>query len=264
MSSAVKPTYSSYTYDSPNGIKRLIHRKRYSNVLKGLGITKESRILDFGCGDGRLFRVLLDQGTADPANLIGFDPVPDMQVQFGQLVPESTIVADSRQIPSPKQGEEFDFLFCCEVLEHLTPHQTAITFAEFQRLGSSRTKFIIEVPIEIGLFGALKNIYRRVASGVNIPWSLIAKSLFGMKIQRSPRITSSGHETFDHPGYSFKQTKKELLQFMRIAYEFNDPFRRTSFILNNSHIFVAHLTSEIRRTPATMETLVGSSGRHDN
>jgi ubiquinone/menaquinone biosynthesis C-methylase UbiE len=164
-----------------------------------------------------------------------------MQEQFDQLVPESKIYRESRDIATPASDKEFDYIFCCEVLEHLTPKQTENAFSEFKRLGGTKTIFVIEVPIEIGLFGAIKNIYRRVISRTYIPWSLIYKSLIGGHVVRQPRMTASGYETFEHPGYSFKTTKEDLSKFMDIESEFNDPFRNASFIVNNSHIFVSRL-----------------------
>lgn len=241
MSPVQKPTYSSYTYDSPNAVKRAIHRRRYANVLRHLGITPRSRVLDYGCGDGRLFRIMLDKGMADPGRLVAFDPVPDMQAQFARLVPEVRIFAESAHIPDPAPGTGFDFIFCCEVLEHLSPEHTEATFREFQRLGGPATVFVVEVPIEIGFFGAMKNVYRKVFAGVRIPWRVIARAMLGAGTARSPRVTSSGQTTFDHPGYSFKTTRQQLIAFMDIVDEFNDPFRKAPYVVNNSHIFVARL-----------------------
>jgi hypothetical protein len=80
-----------------------------------------------------------------------------------------------------------------------------------------------------------------VISRASIPWALIIKSLFGIRIIRRPRMTASGQETFEHPGYSFKTTRDELTQFMHVDAEFNDPIRNASFNFGNSHIFVARL-----------------------
>src|SRR5882762_314973 len=132
--SGIRPTYSSYTYDSPNAIKRALHRHRYRNILKGLNIHSATRVLDYGAGDGRLFRVMIDECGASPAKLIAFDPVPAMRKEFSALVPECSIFGDCEEIKTPKPGEGFDYVFSCEVFEHLTGPQIEIALAQFMRL----------------------------------------------------------------------------------------------------------------------------------
>jgi SAM-dependent methyltransferase len=235
------PTYSSYTYNSPNALKRVLHRNRYINILRHLKINWDSRIFDFGAGDGRLFRVMIDDYSADPNKLVAFDPVPAMRDEFVKLVPEAQIYGDCREIAAPSAGDEFHYIFCCEVFEHLTDPQIEIALAEFGRLAGLSTVFLVEVPIEIGPAGLLKNLYRRFKSGVDIPVALIVKALLGFDQKREPRRTPSGEETFEHPGYSFKATRKLLSRIMVISSEFNDPFRHAPFIVNNSRIFVGKL-----------------------
>ncbi len=95
-------TYSSYTYDAPNSLKRALHRRRYKNILKNLNIGAESRVLDYGAGDGRLFRVLIDNYGADPEKLVAFDPVPAMITEFESLVPEARIFSRCSDIATPR------------------------------------------------------------------------------------------------------------------------------------------------------------------
>jgi len=245
-------TYSSYTYDSPNKIKRALHRNRYLNILKDIKISKDTRVFDFGAGDGRLFRVLIDEYGANPDRLVAFDPVPTMLDEFSRLVPEARIVNNSKEIVTPLSGEEFDYIFCCEVFEHLTDPQIEIALDELKRLAGPRTTFLIEVPIEIGPVGLLKNLYRRFKSHIDIPASVMLKALFGIEQQRKPRITASGEETFEHPGYSFRTTRLIISRIMAISTEFNDPFCRLPFHLNNSRIFTGKLRP-IRNYPKHAE-----------
>jgi len=157
----ISPTYSSYTYDSPSKLKRLLHRHRHAQILRPLTITWNTKIVDFDAGDGRLFRVLIDQYGADPGKLVAFDPEPVMIDGFRTLVPEARIVGNSREISTPLPGNEPDYIFCCEVLEHLMDPQIETALAELKRLAGPQTTFVIAVPIEIGPAGLLKNLFRR-------------------------------------------------------------------------------------------------------
>lgn len=237
----IRPTYSSYTYDSPNGIKRALHRHRYRNILKGLNIDSATRVLDYGAGDGRLFRIMIDELGASPANLIAFDPVPAMRREFAVLVPECSVFGDCEEIKTPKPGEGFDYVFSCEVFEHLSGSQIEFTLAQFVRLAGPQTVFVVEVPIEIGPVGLMKNLYRRFKSGVDISTLVMLKALFGYEQMRKPRVTPSGEETFEHPGFSFVTTGRLLSRIMTISQVFNDPFRRAPFIFNNSRIMVGRM-----------------------
>lgn len=235
-------TYSSYTYDAPNSLKRALHRRRYKNILKSLNIGAESRVLDYGAGDGRLFRVLIDNYGADPEKLVAFDPVPAMITEFESLVPEARVFSRCSDIATPdSENCGFDFIFCCEVFEHLTEPQVDQALLDFARLASPNTVFVIEVPIEIGPSGFAKNLFRRLKSNVDIPWSVMGKALVGLEQNRKPRITSSGEMTFEHPGYSFRTTRRILSRVLRISEEFNDPWPSAPFVFNNSRVFVARL-----------------------
>ncbi len=239
----VAPVYSSYTYSSPNLIKRTLHQNRYKNLLKGLKIDRNTRVLDIGAGDGRLFRIMIDEHSADPNKLIAFDPIPSIINQFNILVPEVQIFSDCKEIATPNTDSKFDYIFCCEVFEHLTDSQIEDVMAEFERLAAPDTIFVVEVPIELGPVGLMKNVYRRFNSGVDISFTLMIKALLGIKQERPSRFTAEG-ESFDHPGYSFRVTRQILSRIMIISSEFNDPFRHAPFVVNNSRIFIGKLRSK--------------------
>ena len=69
------------------------------------------RLLDVGCGDGRVAKFLIDRGH----EVIGIDWSVEALVHY----PGKAIVCDITQ-PWPFKRNEFDGAICTEVLEHLT------------------------------------------------------------------------------------------------------------------------------------------------
>jgi SAM-dependent methyltransferase len=239
----VSVSYASHTFDDPNPIKRLLHRHRFPALVGECPVPPEGKVLDFGCGDGRLFRILIDQFGVSSDRLTGFDPNPDIQPQFRALVPEAEFVGREEDIQRPEGG--FEAIFCFEVFEHLTRKQTERAVPELARLISPTGLLYVEVPIEVGPPGFLKNIYRRVMNDERIPLGLMLRSLVGLKVERQPRILPDGSPTFEHPGYSFAQTRRDLQKRFVIEREFSNPFPILPFFINNVRVF------SCRRIPAS-------------
>jgi SAM-dependent methyltransferase len=227
-------TYASHTYDDTNPVKRAVHRARFPNLIRNCGLPADGMLLDFGCGDGRLFRILIDDFGIGPGRLVGYDPAPKMEAEFRALVPEVPFYRSLDDLPRPTGG--YAGIFCFEVFEHLGRRETLDAVKALRRLSGG--PLFVEVPIEVGPPGLLKNLYRRFVNGVEIPWALALRSLCGLRVERSPRRLPCGEVTFEHPGYAFAQTAEDLRKHFAIARTFNAPFTFLPFLLNNVRVFI--------------------------
>ena len=83
------------------------------------------------------------------------------------------------------QPSSFTLIYCMEVCEHLTDRSLDELLQNITSLASSRARIIIGVPIETGLSGFLKSIYRTAHGGrQSASIAQAFRALFGMKIER--------------------------------------------------------------------------------
>lgn len=92
------------------------------------------RIVDVGCGDGRVSRVLIERGHT----VVGID----WSSKSLQHFPGETRVCDIRK-PWPF-SEPFDGAICCEVLEHLMPDEAGQVVAQLRE--NSTQGILVTVP----------------------------------------------------------------------------------------------------------------------
>lgn len=103
-------------------------------------LTRESRILDFGCGDGRHVYEYRDAGF----NAYGFDirpapmyrcPADEQYFRFaltGKPMNVSDFLIDQAWYLIPFEAEFFDFVFSSETMEHVQDHE--LVFRETARV----------------------------------------------------------------------------------------------------------------------------------
>jgi 2-polyprenyl-3-methyl-5-hydroxy-6-metoxy-1,4-benzoquinol methylase len=90
-------------------------------AASGLGEVRGKRVLDVGCGKGRLSRVLRDWG----ANVVGIDPVPRF-LQVASINARGAHFVLGTVTRLPFLDGAFDSLICVEVLEHVPDVEAAI------------------------------------------------------------------------------------------------------------------------------------------
>lgn len=76
--------YKSYTYNSSSAIQRWVHNKRFGDAIKLLKLNKNTRLLDYGCGDGRL--LALCGVIVESRKLFGFEPCNDLRLEADELL----------------------------------------------------------------------------------------------------------------------------------------------------------------------------------
>ena len=88
---------------------------RVAAALEFFGSISQNRLIDVGCGKGRLAEHLLARG----AFVFGVDPSSEMLAPAGRIRGLALALASATALPS--RDGSFDFAVCAEVLQHI-PH----------------------------------------------------------------------------------------------------------------------------------------------
>lgn len=112
------------------------YRELHGFVSSHVDVTSMSSILDVGCGPGYLLKVLAD---ANPdARLAGFDLSPAVLKAASEVCPRASF--DTHDVYN-EIDQDFDLIFCTEVLEHLDyPHRA------LDRIVGAASQIVLTVP----------------------------------------------------------------------------------------------------------------------
>ena len=130
----------------------------------------------------------------------GFDPELLHEMTFEG----ATTYDDTNQLIADHRGA-FDIVFCMEVCEHLNSNAMFHSSSNIKTLVKPDATIVFGVPIETGLSGFVKNLYRWTRGGrQNATLGRAVKSLFGLWIPRacSPRGWIGSHLGFDARAFS--------------------------------------------------------------
>lgn len=117
--------------------------KRWSNVLDLLSghIHPTHRIVDVGCGKGGLLMALRSCGFQ---NLVGIEP----SLECRQTLSEQNITYYPTVKDALRQGETFDCVLCCQILEHVLA--LGAFLADIGKLLNPEGTLYVEVPDAAG------------------------------------------------------------------------------------------------------------------
>ncbi len=93
-------------------------------------LSKDSRILDIGCGTGDLLSKLQKKGFV---NLVGIEPAANMRTIAQNNLGEEVVV-DGSAVMLPFEDNSFDFITAIEVLRYLAPEDNLQAFKEIYRV----------------------------------------------------------------------------------------------------------------------------------
>ena len=225
--------YDLCTYNSPNPLVRFAHRQRFATALRLVEPTPSDLLLDFGCGDGRFLRNLVDLYNCSD-RVFGFEPflesLSDIPV---------TIFRDWASVKS-RFGlhEYFTIITCFEVLEHLTSEGQLQAFDQIGEILRGDGRLIVSVPIECGLPTLPKNLFRWIKSPPSknhiYNWKNIFRSLFGIPIPEC----RSGENPLTHMGFYYKDLESNLKMRFRIVDRVHSPFPALGANFNSQIFYV--------------------------
>jgi len=223
--------YEDYTINSKNLLARFAHRTRGKVALSYVHLHSESKVLDFGCGDGDfLSHLSADSGSS---KLVGFEPYMEPKKVASALNifrnwDEITAFCDANGL--------FETITCFEVLEHFSKERQIEAIDKIHKLLEPNGEFIVSVPIEKGLPVIPKNL-RRIAisyKGNEEIYTLknIACSLFGIKSQSLDRLRK-GEDFLSHMGFCFTDLEDLLREKFIISKLSYSPFPKLPYFLNS-------------------------------
>ncbi len=116
-------------------------------IREGAG-SGELRYLDFGCGNGRLFRYLLDSDSLRTMfekgrlRLFGVEPSVESLREAERIAGDQRVRLVPRLQDLPT-GERFDFIISCNVFHHIPPPERVQTARELQARMSPGARLVI-------------------------------------------------------------------------------------------------------------------------
>jgi SAM-dependent methyltransferase len=223
--------YDEYTVNSKNPLARFAHRMRGKVGLSFVHLHSESKVLDFGCGDGDFLSKLLADSSS--SKFVGFEPYMEAKKVASALNifrswDEITAYCDMNGL--------FDTVTCFEVMEHFSKERQIEAIDKILKVLKADGDVIISVPIEKGLPVIPKNL-RRIAlsyKGNEEIYTLqnIACSLFGIKSQSLNRLRQ-GEDYLSHMGFYFTDLEDLLRKKFIISKVSYSPFSKLPYFLNS-------------------------------
>jgi hypothetical protein len=160
---------------------------------------------------------------APASHRVGYDPDAALLDQAEPSIKANvTLYSDRRELLRGYAGH-FTLIACVEVCEHLTPNALDELFTTLRALAAPGARVLIGVPIETGLSGFMKNLYRISQGGrqgADIRRAI--RTLAGLPIERKPDRPGwyGSHIGFDHrvfrallPQHGLRVTQTTCLPF---------------------------------------------------
>ena len=219
-----------------------------SSVIKQCKNVSNIRILDYGCGDGELFKHIrrsLPEYHKARFDYVGFDPMPKMikcaqdKIKDDQCV---CFITDMRKSPFAK----FDYIFCLEVFEHLDDDSIRKVLLQLKEKLSGI--LVIGVPNELYLWAMIRGCFRMYRSYGDFdatPMNVF-KSVIGRVPVERPTTTLStenGRMPFisSHMGFDYRVLKELIGATLSIETILGSPFPTSPLFFNSEINFVCRM-----------------------
>lgn len=143
---------------------------RFHHVIAGkIGALAPETLLDAGCGEGFVSRILTDRFPGSEVSAFDFNP---SSVALAQQRNPSIDCRVASIYDIPWESNSFDAVCCFEVLEHL--HEPGVALRELARV--SRGHLVLSVPHE--------------------PWFCVSNAARGKNLDIHPRGSDPDHRNF--------------------------------------------------------------------
>jgi 2-polyprenyl-3-methyl-5-hydroxy-6-metoxy-1,4-benzoquinol methylase len=219
--------YSDLTVNDRNALKRGLQRKRLAHGLSAVADLPADfggRLLDFGCGDGELAKLLRARFPA--AEIACYEPAPSFRQQAAENLAGLAgveLTADTATL----SADSFDVIFCLEVLEHLPERETEALLSEVERLLSRRGRFVVGVPNELHFSALVRGLFRRLRGRRDfdtMPRNILA-AVFGRPPRSRPasEIVPGSFYYRRHMGFDHRALGQVLESHFRVQRTYGSP-----------------------------------------
>ena len=195
---SVEKRYSLHLYGSKSFFIRYYAYLPFIYSLKYITFSENSRILDIGCADGPFLPTLNYYAKSIIANDIISDRVREaknlVDYKLNKTKKINLICSDGQNLPFKENN--FDIVFCLEVLEHIIrPDQF---LRELLRVLKKNGTLICTLPIEIGLSLLIRNLIGKISHFQRPTYNLkqYFQRIFLKKGDRE-YLGEIGHKNFD-------------------------------------------------------------------
>ncbi|HVX24474.1 MAG TPA: class I SAM-dependent methyltransferase [Candidatus Saccharimonadales bacterium] len=151
--------YAAFAADSFSW--KYIERPVFEEQLTAI-VPARARLLDIGCGTGRVLRYLLDQGAV-PDQLCGIDPSPSMLAHAQAVEPRSHLARATAEA-LPFDDNSFDFITGNMWLHNINTKQARAAIREIGRTLVPAGRFV-SVDLNPRQYGSVSNWRQQVT-----PW----------------------------------------------------------------------------------------------
>ncbi len=208
--------YARGTHAHERSLFRFSHQRRFSYAVDLLDTQPNSRVLDFGSGDGYLLELL--SAKLPYANLTALEPLAHLQEEITARFVVNPIRIITTTIDLPDHS--FERIACLEVLEHLRPDDVAKSLRELSRLVTRGGIVVLSVPIEIGSSALLKYLAARLLTGSDRRYTIreVLKVTVGLPVGRDRE-----NEYIPHKGFDFRLLKDQVRRVFSIEREIFSP-----------------------------------------
>lgn len=179
----------------------VVHVDLLYGELQKLGLPIGGRLLDFGCGVGRLTQAFARYWD----ECVGVDVAPSMIEAANRLNRHGEkvryLVNDDTRIGG-LEDSSFDFVYSVIVLQHIPPALSRSYIREFFRLAKPGATVVFQIPDEEL---PVERLLARSAYKAEIDASVAGELLAGETYKISARVTNRGSDVWEHvPGAEIK------------------------------------------------------------
>ena len=235
--------YDEQTYASPYRIVRYPHQARYKMATDFLLDANPSSVLDYGAGDGHLFRDAFSRGFG-AASIVAYEPVEEYANKL-----RSTIAAVGRQDQAvvctvrddiPAHGP-YEIIMCLGVLEHMPINERFAFYEVCEESLAPGGLIVIDVPIEVGPTLLVKECVRIALKGRSreYSWPALFRAGLGAITYDPARFDPLDGRSWinSHRGFDYRLLRQELAARFVVVRERCTPVSWLPASVGNQDVF---------------------------